>query len=81
MYYCLVGILFISSVLPYCYGATHILCILANNSARVYNSAWYKLSVQEQRSVSFLIQYSQQERQIKGFGFVPCSMNAFLRVI
>lgn len=80
MYYCIVGILFISSVLPYCYGATQILIILSNNSARVYNSSWYRLPVSEQRSVSFLIKYTQKEREIKGFGFVPCSMSAFLKV-
>lgn len=80
VYYILVSLLTISSVLPYCYNATNTIIALEENLDRIYNSMWYKLSIHQQLNVKILIFYAQQNRQITGFRFVVCSIQTFLKV-
>lgn len=70
----------ISSVLLYCYFATHIVHKMKMSSHRIYEVSWYKLQLRQQRDLKFLLMYTQQEREIKGLNFVSCSLQTFLLV-
>lgn len=71
----------VSLVLPYCYGATYTLISLERNSKKVYNFLWYKLPPKQQYHVRFLMQFAQREREMRGFGLIPCAISTFLRVM
>lgn len=79
-YFMIICSVTISSVLPYCYFATHLFHKMKMSSHRIYEVSWYKLEVRQQRDLNFLLKYTQQEREIKGFDFVSCSLQTFLRV-
>lgn len=80
IYYSLVGCMLLSYILPYCYAATIILQSVQMNADRVYESLWFRLSAKRQRYLVLLIQYAQREREIKGYGYISCSMPTVLRV-
>lgn len=80
IYYLMVSLMTVSSVLPYCYNATNTLDTLEENLDRINSSVWYKLDARDQLDLKFLISYAQQNREITGFNFVVCSIQTFLKV-
>lgn len=80
IYYLIIYAMVASSVLIYCLFATMTITSIAKNSERVYFSLWYKLPTKHQFDLKFLILFTQQEREIRGFNFIQCSTDTFLRV-
>lgn len=76
-YYVLIC-LFVSTMLIYCSHATHTVRSMEMNAEGVYDSLWYKLPQKQQADVHLLLLYAQQEREIRGYGYVHCSMQMFL---
>lgn len=79
-YYGFVGLASMATVLPYCFVATKTIESMKINSQRVYNCIWYKLLIEEQSEIRFLIQYTQRDREVRGFGLIPLSQHILLSV-
>lgn len=80
IYYVMVSIAATMSILPFCYGASYTVESLENCSNRVYNSLWYNLTTKQQYYIKFLLFYSQQKYEVKGYISIPLSIEIFSRV-
>lgn len=61
----------------YCYYATFACDRVASIGDTVYNSNWYKQSVEMQRRNILIIAYSQQPVHFTGFNLFPCTLEIF----
>lgn len=70
----------ICSIMPFCHFASQITYKLKLNGYRAYQSFWYKLPLDHQQEIKFMIAYAQIIRKFSGWGMIDCSNEVFLKV-
>lgn len=69
------------SVYALCICATKLTTKSTEMGDKIYYSAWYSLSLKQQKMIVPMIQQGQNEFFLDGFNIFPCSMETFLKVI
>lgn len=68
------------SIVPYCFFGSEVTYRLKSIGQSIYNSVWYEFPLQQQQLCRMMIQISQTNHNINGFGIVSCDLSTFLNV-